>query len=458
MASAPAHTQFDCIVTGAGFAGIAAAMHLSQAGQRVLLLESRAYVGGRVRSFREAHTGEDIDNGQHLLMGAYRHTLPLLESLGTSHLLRPQERLRVVFVEADGRGNVLDSRGWPGAAGMARALVGLGGISAAEKLQALSFAARLRLGVNFEGFTTIHALLKAQGQSDRLITRFWEPMVLATMNAAVEEAAAEPFLNVLRRAFLGSSQDMLLFFPAAGLSELLAPLEGFLSARGSQLTTGASVDQLLIEEGAARGVELKSGERLYARTVISAVPARALGRLLPPQHGMFPAELHQAIASARYSPIVSVYLWFDRDFLEHDFVAMLGTKIQWVFNRRRLCPADQEIRHRFPGHLTLTVSAADAFSEQSADDIAAHCVAELRAAFSGAAAAHLLHAKVIKEKMATFRLSAEYDALRPAAATALKGFYLAGDWTSTALPATIEGAAQSGVEAASLALKALERR
>lgn len=449
--------QFDCTIIGAGFAGIAAAMRLSQAGRRVLLLESRPYVGGRVRSFRETHTGEDIDNGQHLLMGAYHHTLPLLESLGTSHLLRPQDRLRVVFVDADGRGNVLDSRGWPGVAGMARALVGLGGISLAEKLQALSFAARLRLGARLKGFSTILSLLKAQGHSDRLILRFWEPMVLATMNAAVEEAAPEPFLNVLRRAFLGSSQDMLLFFPAAGLSDLLAPLEGFLSARGSQLKTGASVEQLLIEDGAVRGVELKSGERLYSRTVISTVPARALGRLLPPQADIFPAELHQAVAAARYSPIVSVYFWFDRDFLDHEFVAMLGTKTQWVFNRRRLCPAGEEITRRFPGHLTLTVSAADAFSEQTADDIVAHCLAELRAAFGGAAAARLLHAKVIKEKMATFRLSAEYNALRPAAATPLRGFYLAGDWTSTSLPATIEGAAQSGVEAAELALKSLQR-
>ena len=455
MASAQSKSKLDCIVIGAGFAGIAAAIQLCLAGRRVLLLENRGYSGGRVRSFRESLTGEDIDNGQHLLMGAYRHTLPLLDSLGTSHLLRPQERMRVVFVDADGRSNALDSRGWPGAAGMARAILGLGGLSAGDKLRALTFAARLRLGAQFTDHATIRSLLKAQGQSDALITRFWEPMVLATMNAAVDEAAPEPFLNVLRRAFLGSSQDMLLFFPAAGLSELVAPLEDFLSARGSQMLTGASVERLLIEGGAVRGVALKSGERFLARSVISAVPARALGRLLASHADMFPARLHQAVASTRYSPIVSVYLWFDRDFLEHDFVAMLGTQTQWVFNRRRLCPADEAIRYKYPGHLTLTVSAADDFCERPADDIAAHCVAELRAAFSGAATAQLLHAKVIKEKMATFRLSTDYDELRPAATTPLAGFYLAGDWTSTALPATIEGAAQSGVAAADLAISGL---
>ncbi len=445
----------DCIVIGGGFAGMAAAAELARRGLAVALLEPRTYLGGRARSFADKETGEIIDNGQHLLMGCYTHTLALIDTLGTRHLLAAQARMHVDFIDPDGTLHAFDTSRLPGKAGTALGLLQLSGLSAADKFRALQFALLVEYRLARPRIESVQEFLLRHNQSQRMITRFWEPIVLATLNAHPKEASARLLVEVLRRAIFADAQSSQLLFPAAGLSELTAPFPQWFAQHGGSVIHD-SAEALVVEDSKVCGVVTSAGT-LEAGTVISCVPPRALARLLPAS-GTALEALSATAPLITYSPIVSVYLWFDRSFLPERFYAMLGTTIQWVFNRRLLCDTPAAIREQYPGHIALTVSAADALATESTQDVVQVCLQELRRAFPEAHHARLLHSQVIREKQATVRATPAINELRPDTHTPVEGFFLAGDWTKTGLPATIEGACQSGVEAARAALASRHRQ
>ncbi len=439
----------DCIVIGGGFAGIAAAVELARHGKKTILAEPRAYIGGRARSFVDRETGEVIDNGQHLLMGCYTHALSLFDVLGTRHLLAAQPRMRVDFTDPDGTVHAFDTSHLPGKAGTALGLLRLSGLSAADKFRAVQLALLVEYKIARPRTESVQDFLVRYHQPQRMISRFWEPIVLATLNAHPKDASARLLVEVLQRAIFADAKSSQLLFPAAGLSELIAPFPEWLAQHnGSIIHT--PVDAIVFDHGSVRGAITPDGA-IEANTIISCIPPRALARLLPPSGDVLP-EIAAIAPLISYSPIVSVYLWFDRNFLPGTFYAMLGTTIQWVFNRRLLCDTPKDIRERYPGHVALTVSAADTLATESTQDVVQLCIKELERAFPEARGARLLHSQVIKEKQATMRATPETDLIRPPAQTAVKGFFLAGDWTNTGLPATIEGACQSGVVAARAAL------
>ena len=219
------------------------------------------------------------------------------------------------------------------------------------------------------------------------------------------------------------------------------PLIDHLPSGSVQLST--SVDQLTIDDGKRRikAANLSTGETLMPDAVVAAIPQAALTRLLGD---------HSAVGEPpSYSPIVSVYLWYDRPWMQQPFVAALGTVVQWVFNRRKLEKhADRDVIDAYPGHVSLTISAGSDLATQSAEEITAQCDAELRSLFPLMQGAQLLHGQVIKEKRATPLFSVHgnrpaWDATHDVATN----LALAGDWTDTGLPATIEGAARSGITA-----------
>jgi squalene-associated FAD-dependent desaturase len=475
-------SSFDCVIVGGGFAGAAAAIRLAEAGAKIALVEARPRAGGRVQSLLDRETNEIIDNGQHLFMGRYEAALRCLRALGSLDILRWQTALRVEFADCDASGTggigedgenngaetfALDASLLRGSAGVALGLLRLRGLNFRERWNVLRFAARLKLGFCAIEGKTAEEVLRAEKQSPRVIQRLWEPIILATLNAPVESAAATLFAAVVRLAFLGGGDSSRLLFGRTGLDETLRPLPAWLEQRSCRWIS-AKATQILCENGAARGVRIIGGgengatntETLHARHVISAVPRAALRKLLSELPDTTPffriaaanGVLPLGAPAAPHSPILSAYLWFDRDILEQDFIALLGSPVHWVFNRRKICDAPAETRARFPGHLTLTISAANAWEGKTRETILEECMRELRRAFPRARAARLLHARLIYERQATPLFTPQTEPLRPNAATTIAGLTIAGDWTNTGLPATIEGAARSGETAAALAI------
>jgi squalene-associated FAD-dependent desaturase len=429
------------IILGGGVAGITAAVELARAGMRPLLVESRPYLGGRMRSFIHTATGDEIDNGQHLLMGCYHATFRLLDLLGTRQLVALQPSLHVEFRDPDGTADILDTP-----AALPSPLNVLAGMMRLRRLSIAERATLLRVGLAVRrGYAgpreTVRDYLTRLGQSQRVQERLWDPMIIATLNTAPAEASAQLFVEIMRRAFLGKGTASHLGFARHGLSRLIEPAAGYITSAGGAVQTGTTILRIDRDERGYR-IHLKDREPITTRQIIAALPSRALHSLVSHDSQLLTGLGIQTLPS---SPIVSLYLWFDQPLDSvPPFCALLGTSVQWLFNRRRIAA---ETNDRFPGLLSCTISAATAEAQTSADAMIAIAERELRAAIPELGSARLLEGLVIKEKEATFLASPASEALRPATRTALPGFYLAGDWTATGLPATIEGAVQSGFEA-----------
>jgi len=408
-------------------------------------VEERPYLGGRARSFTDRHTGDEIDNGQHVMMGCYHGFLSMLDAhptmRRTEDLLEQQSALRVAFADPSGRRSVLDASRLPGRAGIAAGLLLLGGLSARGRLAALRLAALLLQRKASGKGLTCEQFLKRHSQPPDVIERFWEPIVLATLNAPLHLASAELLVTVMELAFLGTRSDATMLIPKTGLSTMFDSVPRH--QEGFEERIGVGVARLVIQHGAVERAVLGDGSEMAVDAVISAIPQRALERLLAASgladHGLPPAP--------EMSPIISVYLWYDQPWMKDDFTAALGTTVQWVFDKRRIRP----------GLVALTVSAGSSLVSEPTEVIAQRCDAELRQLFPELRGIGLRHSQVIKEKQATPLFTPH--TVRPAA-TALqplaKNLIIAGDWTDTGLPATIEGAVRSGITAAELVYDAVE--
>jgi zeta-carotene desaturase len=451
------------VVVGGGFAGLAAAVALQEQRHEVVLLERRGILGGRATSTRDAVTGEDVDNGTHLMVGAYASTLDLLRRAGAADLMAFQEDLRIEWAGAQGR-SVLAC---PPVVAPLHLLAGLLGLDvpASVKLQAARMALAVRFGPRPEGLTLAEYFRRCgQGASARRL--LWDPLALAILNEPVERAAAVLFHRVFEEAFLRDRRSSRLVFPRRGWGVLVDRLAGYLVARGGEVRRGARVEAIRVEDGRATGVcearraqkreEIAAGRPAERRVepadaVVVAVPPQALRGLLPDEWRS--REPFAALERFSGSPIVSVELWLDRVVVDRPMLGLRDSEVEWVFDKGSLYG-----REGAPQHLAFIVSAAYRSAGKPNTELVAAAVEALARLFPEMAGASVVRSLVLREPFATFASRPELEPLRPGADTPIRGLFLAGDWTSTGLPATIEGAVRSGHRAAALARSWLAAR
>ena len=426
-------------VLGAGYAGLAAATELVLRGHDVTLIEARALLGGRAHSFVEPKTGLMLDNGQHVLMGCYHQTLALLDQLGTRGRLYAPGRVDVPFLSPRGRSSLTAT--WPAPLHLLSALLGFSELNAADKWAAMKLAVRMRLGQEPTPDETVKAWLERWQQTPNLIRALWEPLCLAALNEPIDTGDAPLFATVIRRSFLAGSADAAILLSRVGLSELFAPeVKRLLEMCGSAVRVQTPVAHLHFDEKRLCEIELADGSKIAAEAVVSALPWHALRGLLPKER-----SLTDACRRLGEAPIVSLHLWLDRKVLHEPFVGFLDSPVHWVFSREYIqgTPAGQE------GHIvTAVISGAGTVVEQTAHELEELTLRELARFLPEAQGVRVLHRMVYKARSATFAATPLTEPLRPGAATAWQNFWLAGDWTATGLPATIEGAVVSGRTAA----------
>jgi squalene-associated FAD-dependent desaturase len=443
------------VVVGAGFAGLAAAIALQERRHEVLLLERRGVLGGRATSFRDALSREDVDNGTHLMIGAYASTLELLRRAGAEDLLLVQENLTIDYVDEHGPSRLA----CPPLAAPFHLLAGL--LTLRLPWRVRRDAARLALAVRLgppRRDATLAEYFQQTGQSADSRRLLWDPLATAILNETPEKAAASLFHTVFREAFLAGHDASRLVFLRRGYGELHERLAAYLQRRGGVLQRRALAEGVEVEEGRVLQVryakapesrdEIRLGQLAEPRTaaadaVVLAVPWHAVGPLLPGPLRSEPP--FRDLARMKSSPIVSIELWLDRVVVERPMVGLRDSEVEWVFDKGRLYG-----RQGAPQHLAFIVSAARRSLPRSNAELAAAAEAPLRRYFPAMADARVERSLVLREPDATFCCSPEAEALRPGAATPLRGLYLAGDWTATGLPATIEGAVRSGLRAAQL--------
>ncbi len=435
------------VIIGGGFAGLAAAVDLAEQGEKVLLLERRAFLGGRAYSFTDKITGDTIDNGQHLMMGCYHHTLSFLKKINALDKLKFQPNPRVDFLsEASGH----TSFTCPNLPAPLHLLAGL------AKLKTLSWGDRLkalRVGIALKMINgnrarladiSVRDWLNALGQSDNMQRNFWDLMALATLNEAPEIASADMFARVLEQGFMHAKQDSTMVIARTGLSELYVyDAIKYIAARGGEIRSNASVAQIEFENNSANGVTLANGERVYAKAVISAVPYFMLKNIVAPE---MLAQHFPSVAAFTSAPIVSINLWYDEPVTDLEFVSLLDSPIEWVFNKNAIVGNSVKRCQ----HLALVISGAHQAARQPKEILIEMAHDEMKRFFPTANKQRPAHAYVIKEQHATISHSVGIARQRPSQKTPLTNFFLAGDWTDTDLPATIESAVFSGQKCASL--------
>ena len=434
----------EVLIIGGGFAGLAAGVALAEAGKRVCVLEQKPHLGGRARSFRDPTTGSIVDNGQHLFMGCYHSTIKFLTTIGTLESLHFQPRLEVPFLDRDGRVTRLDCPDLPSPWHLLLGVLRSGSFSLKQKVEVLRLGKDLRTaGQNSRPTAgeSVTSWLSRRGQSEGLQRNFWDLLCIAAMNEDPRIASGLLFERVLRLALFSSPADSRLGIARVGLSECYtAAATAYIEARGGHVQTGRSVKQLLIAAGVCRGVDLASGEILEGAPVISAVPWQQLAAILPGEL-LRTEPFFAGVMALRPAPIISINLWFDAPITNLELVGLRGTTVQWLFDKSRILGASDH-------YVSLVLSGAHEHVSKSKEELLAIALRELGEMLPVVHKVKLLHSLVIKERFATFSPSPEAEPLRPPARTPIRDLFLAGDWTATGLPATIEGAVQSGYAAA----------
>ncbi len=447
--------QPDVVVIGGGVSGLTAAVDLSSYGFSVLLVEQKQHCGGRTYSFVHRETGDEVDNGQHLMMGCYRSTLKFLTTIGALSTVTIQKNLSVAFQHSERGLFRLQAVSFPAPLNVLIGLLRLKSLTFFQRLSLLRvgvalFFARPDDDTQLQSLTVSEWLVRLH-QPEVNKKYLWDILAIGTLNDSPSVVSAALFVKVLQSAFLGRRLNSSMVIPKRGLSSVLVdPAINFLTQNKSVVLTNTSVDRVVIKEGSVVGVVLNSGETVSTRAVVSAVPYFDAPKIF--EKGAI-AQLSELQSPGNFvsSAIVTVHLWFDKNFIGEEFVALLDSPIHWVFNKSKMYGK----KEGGGSYLSLVISGAANFVEREKEEIVALAVSELSRFFPRCVDATLIHSLVIKEKRATFSPRVGVERFRPSHTTSVKNLFLAGDWTDTKLPATIEGAAQSGYACSALVRRVL---
>lgn len=424
------------VVLGAGYAGLAAALALSRAGHRVEVLEAKAYAGGRAHSFRDTKTGLILDNGQHIFMGCYHACLDLFDQLGVLDKLERQDGLEVPYCSANTGMSRLKVGRAPAPFHLAQALWSFRELNVQDKLAIAWLGLRLRLAPPPKAAETVSVWLRRCGQTPGAIRALWEPLCLAALNEPLESASARLFHEVLRRSLFGGREASAIYTAKVGLSEVLLPeAERFLRATGGGLHLGEGAKALEFANGRLTRILTSTGREIKPAAAISALPPAALAALLPGD-----CPLRNQIEGMPTAPILGVHLFTDRPLITEPFVGILDSPLHWLFAR----PLPNGSFPEPTFHTACVSSAAYVWEKLPTTELLARLRAEIEKAFPATRSFTIRHHVIYKSRDATPAARPEVQPKRPGPVTNYANFFLAGDWTDTGLPGTLEGAVWSG--------------
>ena len=451
-------------IVGGGLAGLSAALDLVEAGRQVALFERRPFAGGKAYSFEDPNHDVVLDNGQHITMRCCTEFQAFLERIGCADIVRYQEHLEVAVIDPDSRRHrvsvisarqprVLGSLGpyvLPAPLHMLPSLATYEHLSAGEKAR-LGFAfmpiRRMseleRLALDRQSFAR---WLTDHHQSERVIERFWDLIILPTCNDRCSDVSATQGIQVFQEGFSSdpSAADIGLF--TRGLGQVAEAAVERLQQRGAQVHLSATVLELVASDTEVAGIRFGRDGRMDVSAVVLSLPPQPAFSLIPPQWRR--REPFWRLSQHEVSPIINVHMQWDRQVMERDFVGVLDPDVQFIFQRSQI--------HGWPTPphwISVSLSGAHELIDLPQADIVERVERAVRRSLRQTAGANLLATRVVKESEATFRPKPGMNAHRVRPRTSIRNLALAGAWTATGWPATMESAVRSGRAAAQVILE-----
>lgn len=421
-----------CIVIGGGIAGLTSAAYLTKQKIQVTLLESSPKLGGRAYSFTDLKTNTTIDNGQHILMGCYSDTINFLKMIGAEDNFVYQKRLMVNYLKPGFELIKLKSKPLFYPFNLLAGLINFNAVSLKDRFSLIRFMMKLPFTSHQKLFNkSVREWLIEEKQSNNAISSLWEIIAIGALNTNIDKASALMFREILMKIFFNGNFASTIIIPKYGLSDAYVKnAKEYIESNGEKIKLSSSVKEFIISDDKIVGIRTAEEIHKDFDFVISAVPFYALDKICPE---LF---LDKKI-EFEYSSILNVYIWLKNNPLKERYYGLINSPVHWIFNKGN--------------HINLVISDAGYLIDKSTEEIYKMCVNEL-INYTKITESDILHYKILKEKRATIASTNNTVYNRPSSKTKITNLFLAGDWTDTGLPSTIESAVKSGRVAAEYVL------
>ncbi len=428
-------------------AGLAGACALAAIGFRVTLFERRPYLGGRASSYEHPGTGEVIDNCQHVLFRVCTNLVEFYRRIGVEDKIRWYEDM--TFIEPGGRTSVMHASPLPAPLHTAPSFLRFPFLGAKDKIAISRAIAALTLTRQRDTGRSFLDWCREHHQTHNAIERFWKPILISALSEDLDLISISYAAQVVRES-MKSPAARHMGVPSIPLTDLYNCAGDYIRARGGEIRFRNSLETFFTEPSQVR-IRVNGNDEPFDYLIL-ALPFNTLASVLPETPEAAP--LRDKLAHFESCPITGIHLWFDRQITDLDHAVLLDRTIQWMFNKTRLLTARGASTDSAGSYIELVVSASKSLIDKSRGEIVDLVLKEVREFFPAARDANLLKSTVIKEVHATYSPRPGIDAYRPQQTTAWPRVFLAGDWTATGWPATMEGAVRSGYLAAESLIRA----
>lgn len=437
--------EYDLAVIGGGWAGLAAATTGVTSGLKTVLLEGKKELGGRTSSVWSEKLREWLDNGPHLFIGAYHAAISLLETWGSAHYLRFDDRNRIAWLQKDQQIRWMNISASSNLLKSAFSILRFPGLSFIDRLRTVRAAynlLKLRMEPD-ECEPSLSDFLRDFGIETNEGNGIWDAISNAVLNAPPEKVGVISLANAFREGLFVGGKLARFGVNTQPFNNLLAdPAKDYLNKGGADVLTGASVKKIQPDEGGVT-VELKKDiTDIRVRTVVIALPPHEALRVLPGE--LQRKDFFNRFSSFKYAPITCAHFDYSKPVLHHRFAFLPDCRAQWVFGRG-------ESETGGWSKLSVIISPSSTERGMTSGDLIESVAHDLEVALSGVKGARLKASQAIRTSKATVLLSPGTEKLRPTVRTPVRNLFMAGDWVDTKLPATIESAARSGMEAGRMA-------
>src|ERR1700678_2145544 len=436
------------LVIGGGLAGLSSAVALADAGLQVRLIEKRPHLGGRATSYT-LPDGSEVDNCQHVTLGCCTNLADFYQRVGACDKIRFYDKL--YFVDAKGRRSTIEAAPLPPPLHMMPSFLFFGALTFADKRgianAMLAIATAGGEPPDIDGISMLDWLRRMK-QTESSIERYWRVVLVSALDEELAQTDARYGIEVFWKAFLGSKTGYRVGIPVVPLADLYDGCREAIVRKGGEVRMRANAREIRVKNNQFAGAVLADGTEIAADACICSVPQDEVLELLPAEL-IRPGAALEGVRHIATSPITGVHLWYDRKVMSEPFLTLLDHTTQWVFNKTELSKHEANARSEVSGqYLQLVISASYDLVPKSRQEIIDLCVRELSDVLPATREAKLLKTTVIKVVNATFSPRPGVDRYRPAQQSPVKNLILAGDWTRTGWPSTMEGAVRSGYLAA----------